>query len=120
MHSENVLGADHKQLLELLLVRGTQMLQPDLYSPSIELPDFQDLPYDTVGPISSDQQGGTMIAALSYFLVAYALFAGIVVFLMTFGRSPVFAGTFVERCSDFMAGGCFDSGLYALPITICA
>lgn len=61
-----------------------------------------------------------MFGALSYFLVAYALFAGTVVFLMTFGRSPVFAGTFVERASDFVAGGCVDSGLYAaLALTRC-
>jgi hypothetical protein len=52
-----------------------------------------------------------MIEQLGYFLVAYALFAGGIIFLMTFGRSPIFAGTVVERASDFIAGGCLDSGL---------
>jgi hypothetical protein len=54
-----------------------------------------------------------MLEYLGYFLLAYALFAGVLVFLLTFGRSAVFAGTIVERAGDFVAGGCLDSALCA-------
>jgi hypothetical protein len=61
-----------------------------------------------------------MLEYLGYFLVGYAIFAGVLIFLMTFGRSAAFAGTIVERASDFVAGGCLDSALCApMAIFVC-
>eukprot|EP00892_Ulva_mutabilis_P008863 jgi/Ulvmu1/6349/UM029_0057.1 len=55
---------------------------------------------------------------IAYFAIAYAIFAGLFLFLVICGQNPAFAGSIVEKAAVFVTGGCCDVLLAGVE-TIC-